>query len=105
MVRDMVTTAATGRATTGVMHRHTTAAVMPPPTMADMPRDTTVTDIEECTVRPMPTMVAPVIMAAGIVVGVTTGKTNTARSPAVFDLAASSLPDATSQPRYGLRAV
>jgi hypothetical protein len=53
----------------------------------------------------MPTMAAPVNMAAGIVVGVTTGKTNTARSPAVFDLAASSLPDATSQPRYGLRAV
>jgi hypothetical protein len=38
------------------------------------PRDITVTDIEECTVRPMPTMAAPVIMAAGIVVGVTTSE-------------------------------
>jgi len=58
------------------------------PTTADMPRRTTVTDIEECTVRPMPTTVALVIMAAGIVVGVTTGKTNsgTALSSAAFEL-------------------
>jgi len=40
--------------------------------------------------KSMPTMVAPVIMAAGIVVGVTTGKIErgTALSSAAFDLAA-----------------
>jgi len=63
-----------------------------------MPRRTTVTDIEECTVRPMPTTVALVIMAAGIVVGVTTGKTNsgTALSSAAFEPAC--LSEATGQP-------
>jgi hypothetical protein len=53
------------------------------PTTVDMPRQITVTDIEEYTVRPMPTTAAPVIMAAGIVVGVTAGKTNAGESSCV----------------------
>jgi hypothetical protein len=46
------------------------------PTTVDMPRHITVTDIEEYTVRPMPTTAAHVIMAAGITGGIVIGNSD-----------------------------
>lgn len=55
--------------------RRATMTVTPLLTTVDMPRHTMATDIEERTVRPMPTTVAPIIMAAGITIGgITTGE-------------------------------
>ena len=64
--------------------RQATMTVTPPlttvdthlPTTVDMPRHITVTDIEECTVRPMPTTAAPAIMAAGITGGIVIGNSD-----------------------------
>ena len=46
------------------------------PTTVDMPRHITVTDIEECTVRLMPTTAAHAIMAAGITGGIVIGNSD-----------------------------
>ena len=88
-LRRTPTGTARAMATMEVMHRHT-MTITPPVTTADthlrttvdMPRHITVTGIEGYTVRPMPTRAAPVIMEAGIVVGVTAGKTNTGKAAA-----------------------